>query len=113
MSTFPRPPSHLTTLRHLFARDQWKATLQIAPQPSLRNSVLVGVQAAIAMAIVLPGVYLSPWSHLIGFAALGTLVAAYGRFCTTSGRSSRTPKFQAAYAPTAMKAPEPMEIWPQ
>ncbi|WP_233713983.1 molybdopterin dinucleotide binding domain-containing protein [Aquamicrobium zhengzhouense] len=45
-------------------------SLALARQPSLRNSVLAGLQSALAAAIVLPLIHLSPWSHLIGLAAL-------------------------------------------
>lgn len=64
-------------------RDQFKACLALSSQPSLRNSALAGVQAAIA----LPLIWLSPWSHLIGFAALGALVALFGRFAPSESRS--------------------------
>ena len=52
----------------------------------MRNSALAGLQAAIAAAIALPLVHLSPWSHLIGFAALGALVALFGRFAPEQRR---------------------------
>ncbi|MFC3088297.1 hypothetical protein [Tabrizicola soli] len=68
-------------------RDQFKACLALSSQPSLRNSALAGVQAGLAAAIALPLIWLSPWSHLIGFAALGALVALFGRFAPSESRS--------------------------
>lgn len=68
-------------------RDQFKACLALSSQPSLRNSALAGGQAGLAAAIALPLIWLSPWSHLIGFAALGALVALFGRFAPSESRS--------------------------
>lgn len=62
-------------------------SLSLAPQPHLRPSVLAGVQAGLVAAIALPLVQLSPWSHLIGYAALGTLVALFGRFAPPRRRN--------------------------
>jgi len=61
--------------------------MALARQPSLRNSALAGVQAGTAVAIALPLVWLSPWSHLIGFASLGALVALFGRFAPERSRN--------------------------
>ncbi|TYC53431.1 FUSC family protein [Rhodobacterales bacterium] len=55
--------------------------LSLSAQPWLRNSVLAGVQAAFSSSLILPVIYyLSPWPHLAGFAALGALMALFGRF---------------------------------
>ena len=62
--------------------------MTFAHQPGLRNSVLAGVQAGIATAIALPLVLLSPWSHLVGFASLGALVALFGRFASPRDRNT-------------------------
>lgn len=59
----------------------------LAKQPSIRNSALAGLQAAVTAAIALPVVWLSPWPHLIGFAALGALVALFGRFASERDRN--------------------------
>jgi hypothetical protein len=80
-SPSPEPPARrIDVARHLLQPHLLRDSLAMASQPSLRNSALAGVQAAIAAAIALPLIHLSPWSHLIGFAALGTLVALFGRF---------------------------------
>lgn len=50
------------------------------PRPARGN-------APLAAAIALPLIWLSPWSHLIGFAALGALVALFGRFAPSESRS--------------------------
>ncbi len=74
-------------IRHLLHPRQLRASLALAPQPSLRNASLAGLQSATAAAIALPLVYLSPWSHLIGYAALGTLIALFGRFAPARSRN--------------------------
>lgn len=73
--------------RYLLHPLQLRDSLLLASQPSLRNASLAGLQSALAAAIALPLVYLSPWSHLIGFAALGTLVALFGRFAPARRRN--------------------------
>lgn len=72
--------------RHLLRPHLLRDSLALGTQPSMRNSAVAGLQAAIATAIALPLVYLSPWSHLIGFAALGALVALFGRFAPRQRR---------------------------
>jgi len=57
-----------------------KDGLAIIPQPSWRNASLAGFQSALAAAITLPLVHVSAFSHLTGFAALGCLVALFGRY---------------------------------
>ncbi|SDL53546.1 FUSC family protein [Paracoccus chinensis] len=73
--------------RHLLHPDQLRDSAALARQPSLRNSALAGLQAAITSAIALPLFHLSPWSHLIGFASLGALVALFGRFAPARRRN--------------------------
>ena len=72
--------------RHLLVPRQVLESLAVATQPSLRNAVLAGLQAALTAAIALPLTCLSPWPHLVGFASLGTLVALFGRFAPQAGR---------------------------
>lgn len=62
-------------------------SLTLSKQPYLRPSALAGLQAALVAAIALPVVHLSPWSHLIGYAALGALVALFGRFAPVRRRN--------------------------
>jgi hypothetical protein len=62
-------------------------SLELISQPSLNNAALAGLQAAITVAIALPLIHLSPWSHLIGFASLGVLVALFGRFAPQRSRN--------------------------
>lgn len=58
----------------------------VSRQLHWRPSALAGLQAALVAAIALPLAQVSPWSHLIGFAALGTLVALFGRFAPPGRR---------------------------
>ncbi len=80
------PPRRIDTARHLLQRRQLKESLRLALQPSVWNSTLAGLQAAVTTAIALPLVYFSAWPHLIGYAAMGTLVALFGRFAPQRDR---------------------------
>src|SRR5690606_14126403 len=80
-------PRRRDAARHLLHPDQFRDSVALARQPSLRNAALAGVQAAVTAAIALPLFYFSPWPHLIGFAALGTLVALFGRFAPVHTRN--------------------------
>src|SRR5690554_683154 len=79
-------PGRRQALRHLFSRHQLGESVRLSPQPGMRNSALAGLQVAITSLIALPLIQLSPYSHLIGFASLGTLVALFGRFAPQSRR---------------------------
>lgn len=81
------PIRRVDAVRHLLHPRQMRDSLTLAEQPHWHNASLAGLQAAIAAAIALPLVYLSPWSHLIGYAALGTLVALFGRFAPAQSRN--------------------------
>ncbi len=72
--------------RHLLRPRQMRESITLSGQPSLRNSALAGLQAAMTALIALSLAHLSPWPHLIGFAALGALVALFGRFAPERGR---------------------------
>lgn len=76
----------LDAARHLLHPRQLKDSMALSAQPSLHNATLAGLQAAVTAAIALPLFYLSPWSHLIGFASLGALVALFGRFAPSRRR---------------------------
>lgn len=82
----PRGPSRRKAARDLLHRDQWRDSLTVSVQPSLRNSALAGLQAALVSAIALPLFWISPWPELIGFAALGALPALFGRFAPAQSR---------------------------
>lgn len=73
--------------RHLLHTHRVEESLQLGSQPSLRNATLAGLQAALTLAICVPLFALSPWSHLVGFAALGALVALFGRFAPPRRRA--------------------------
>lgn len=79
--------SRFDTVRRLLDRQRLGESLELGAQPSLRNASLAGLQAAIAVAVCVPLLALSPWFHLVGFAALGALVALFGRFAPQYSRS--------------------------
>lgn len=81
------PIRRIDAARHLLHPRQMRDSLTLARQPYWRNASLAGLQSAAAAAIALPLVYLSPWSHLIGYAALGTLVALFGRYAPARARN--------------------------
>lgn len=87
----PEPPkpqaSRLQAALHLLAPGALRDSFSLNKQPLLRNSALAGIQASITSAIALPSIYLSPWSSLIGYAALGALVALFGRFAPQRRRN--------------------------
>lgn len=93
MSSFDPEPK---TPRRLRRRDAARSLMQpellgdsltVARPPVLKPSVLAGIQSALVAAIALPAVHLSPWSHLIGYAALGALAALFGRFAPPRRRN--------------------------
>ncbi|SNR69088.1 Fusaric acid resistance protein-like [Methylobacillus rhizosphaerae] len=82
-----RSASRFDTVLRLLNPHRFGESLELGAQPSLRNATLAGLQAAIAVAVCVPLLELSPWSHLVGFAALGSLVALFGRFAPQYHRS--------------------------
>ena len=81
-----RVKSRSAAIRFLLSRAQFKECFAVVNQPGFRNSALAGLQVAIAALVVLPLIELSDFSHLIGFASLGTLVALFGRFAAPERR---------------------------
>ncbi|HLV76484.1 MAG TPA: FUSC family protein [Marinobacter sp.] len=81
-----RRPGRRQAVVHLLNRQQLGESVRLAPQTGVRNSALAGLQVAITTLIALPLIQLSPFSHLIGFASLGTLVALFGRFAPRARR---------------------------
>lgn len=81
-----RHVSRMDTLRHLFNGHQVKEFWALSSLATHKVGVLVGVQSALAMLITLPAVYYSEWSHLVGFASLGTLAGIFGRFAPAGQR---------------------------
>lgn len=82
-------PRRLDAARHLLSPDHLLGSFALGRQPHLRNSLLAGLQAGLTVVIALPLFYLSPYAHLVGFAALGALVALFGRFEPRAGRSRK------------------------
>lgn len=81
-----RPTSRAHAARCLLSRQQLRDSIALAPNPSMHVSMLTGIQSALTGLIALPLVHLSPVPHLIGYAALGTLVALFGRFAPQGQR---------------------------
>lgn len=68
------------TARQLLERAQWRDSVALTSQPSLRIAAVAGMQAALSVLLAVLLVHVSPWSQLVGFAALGALSALFGRF---------------------------------
>lgn len=77
----------LRTAKYLLHIQQVKSSLRVDPLPSFRNEFLAGLQTGLTLVIALITVYLSPWSHMVGFAGLGSLIALFGRFESHSARN--------------------------
>ncbi|MDN5844476.1 MAG: FUSC family protein [Alcaligenaceae bacterium] len=74
------------TARHLLNSKQFRQSLIVAAPPSLRIACIAGLQAGLALLFAVLTIHLSPWSHLVGFPALGALAALFGRFDTLQRR---------------------------
>ena len=79
------PVRRIDAARRVLHRHNLRGSMALNRQPFWRNSLLAGAQAGLAVAIALPGMLLSPWPELTGFAALGALVALFGRFAPRRG----------------------------
>lgn len=73
--------------RRLLSGRQVRESLALTSQPSPPIAFLAGLQATLTALIALPLIHISPWSHLIGFASLGALVALFGRFAPKARRA--------------------------
>ncbi|GAA4221025.1 hypothetical protein GGQ68_000324 [Sagittula marina] len=81
------PMGRLEAFRHLMAPDHLRSGFTVAKPAFLRNSLLAGFQAGATSAIALPLILMSPAAHMVGYAALGGMVALFGRFDTPVGRA--------------------------
>lgn len=115
----PAEARHLAAARRLLELRQMRESLAVARrQPSLRNSILVGVQAALTVLIALSATYMSPWPQLVGYASLGSLVALFGRFSSRRGRGgvlvlsalTQTGGVVLMSAVTALGAPKEVQL---
>ncbi|NYT46022.1 FUSC family protein [Alcaligenaceae bacterium] len=75
-----RHASRSASARYLLDASQWQESLLVASPPSLRNSSIAGIQAALALFFAMATAYVSPWPELVGYPALGGLAALFGRF---------------------------------
>lgn len=71
--------SRWQTLRNLIHPQQFRESVQLAPQPSLRNDFMAGLQTGLTAVVALTLAYLSPWTEFVGFAGLGALIALFAR----------------------------------
>lgn len=65
---------------HLVKPHQIRESLALNGRFWDRNSLLIGIQAALTSSLTLVCGLLSPWPHLAGVAALGALAVLFGRF---------------------------------
>ncbi|WP_291590321.1 FUSC family protein [Comamonas sp. UBA7528] len=68
------------TALQLLKRAQWRDSVALTSQPSLRIATVAGMQAALSVLLAVLLLHISPWPHLVGFASLGALSALFGRF---------------------------------
>lgn len=101
-------------MRHLLHTHRFAESVRLGTPPSMRNSVLAGLQATLATALCVPLFLLSPWAHLVGFASLGALVALFGRFAPQRSRTGIVLQcaFWQTFAVFAMSATAWLG-WPQ
>jgi hypothetical protein len=104
-----RPLRRRDAIGHLLAVEHLSEILVLARQPSLRNAALAGLQAAVAFAIAMPLVLISPWPHMVGFAGLGALVALFGRFAPKKGRGRIV--FYSAICQTLAVGSMSLAVW--
>jgi len=78
--------SRAHTARHLLTTSQLRQSLLITPPPSVRIATIAGFQAGLAILVALLTVHLSPWSHMVGYPALGGLAALFGRYASLQHR---------------------------
>ncbi|WP_068298769.1 FUSC family protein [Pararhodobacter sp. CCB-MM2] len=80
--TATHAPRRIESLRHLMHPMHLRQSAAVARQPRLAVPLLISAQAGITTALALLAVLASPWASLVGFAALGALVALFGRGVT-------------------------------
>jgi len=60
--------------------------MQVGRPLSRRVAAIAGMQAALTLLIAVSLIYVSPWSHLVAFPALGALASLFGRYESLSRR---------------------------
>lgn len=88
MSFTPPPtsdpsPDHIDRVeaaRQLLRFEQLRHSVTLSTQPSLRISIVAGIQVALSGLLAILLAYFSPWPELVGFTALGAMSALFGRF---------------------------------
>lgn len=76
----------IDAVSHLVKPHQIRESLALNGRFKDRNSLLIGIQAALASSLTLILGLVSPWPHLAGVAALGALAVLFGRFAPAGQR---------------------------
>lgn len=82
----PRGTTRATAARYLLTPAQLEESLAMAAPPSVRNAVVAGLQATLAVVAALACFHYSPWPQLVGFGALGALASLFGRYASRARR---------------------------
>ncbi|WP_296555630.1 FUSC family protein [Pigmentiphaga sp.] len=82
----PDGTTRATAARYLLTPAQLGESLAMAAPPSLRNAVVAGMQATLAVVVALVCFHHSPWPQLVGFGALGALASLFGRYASRARR---------------------------
>ncbi|GAA0512355.1 MAG: FUSC family protein [Pigmentiphaga sp.] len=78
----PRGTTRANAARYLLTPAQLEESLTMAVPPSVRNAVVAGMQATLAVVVALACFHYSPWPQLVGFGALGALASLFGRYAS-------------------------------
>ena len=81
-----RGTTRATAARYLLTPAQLEESLAMTAPPSLRNAVVAGMQATLAVVAALACFHYSPWPQLVGFGALGALASLFGRYASRARR---------------------------
>lgn len=80
--------SRWKTTHHLLTWRQLREVMALTPQPSFRIALIAGAQAALSVLAATLLIGATPWSHLIGFPALGALASLFGRYAPVRRRTT-------------------------
>lgn len=81
-----RAASRAQAFKRVLTPTQWQDSLAVTTLASPSIMAIAGFQAALAVCLALVLTHLSPWPHLLGYAALGGLAALFGRYASVSER---------------------------
>ncbi|TCS38382.1 fusaric acid resistance family protein [Paucimonas lemoignei] len=75
-----------TVTRQLFTPEQIQESMALTRPPSIKIASIAGLQAALALLAAIVLTYFSPWTHMIGYPALGALASLFGRYAPVRDR---------------------------